>query len=91
MSVDYKVNLSDVRRILDRKIAFAGNLNPVSVMQKETVEGVAAASRDAINKAGTGGGFILMPGCDIPPSVPLENVKIMVETARAFPLLQKEF
>jgi len=91
MSVDYKVNLSDARRILDRKIAFAGNLNPVSVMQKETVEGVAAASRDAINKAGTGGGFILMPGCDIPPSVPLENVKIMVETAHAFPLLQKEF
>jgi len=86
MSVDYKVNLSDARRILDGKIAFAGNLNPVAIMQKETVQGVATASRDAISKAGVTGGYILMPGCDIPPSVSVENVRTMVETARAYPL-----
>jgi uroporphyrinogen decarboxylase len=86
MSVDYKVSLSDARRILDGKIAFAGNLNPVAIMQKETVQGVATASRDAIGKAGVTGGYILMPGCDIPPSVPVENVRTMVETARAYPL-----
>jgi uroporphyrinogen decarboxylase len=50
MSVDYKVSLSDARRILNGKIAFAGNLNPVAIMQKETVQGIAAASRDAISK-----------------------------------------
>jgi len=27
-----------------------------------------------------------MPGCDIPPNVPLENVQAMVETAHAYPL-----
>jgi uroporphyrinogen decarboxylase len=86
MSVDYKVSLTDARRILDGKIAFAGNLNPVTIMQKETVQGVAAASRDAIGKAGATGGYILMPGCDIPPSVPIKNVKTMVETAHAYPL-----
>jgi uroporphyrinogen decarboxylase len=86
MSVDYKVALSDARRILNGKIAFAGNLNPVVIMQKETVQGVAAASRQAISKAGISGGYILMPGCDIPPSVPIENVRTMVETALAYPL-----
>jgi uroporphyrinogen decarboxylase len=86
MSVDYKVNLSDVRRTLNGKIAFAGNLNPVAIMQKETAQGVAAASLDAISKAGVTGGYLLMPGCDIPPSVPIENVKAMVETARAYSL-----
>jgi uroporphyrinogen decarboxylase len=86
MSVDYKVSLSDARRILGGKIAFAGNLNPVAVLQKETVQGVAAASREAIGKAGVNGGYLLMPGCDIPPSVPIENVKTMVETAHAFSL-----
>ncbi len=87
MSVDYKVNLADVRRILGGKIAFAGNLNPVTIMQKETVAGVATASREAIGLAGgAAGGYILMPGCDIPPSVPLENVRAMVEAAHAFPL-----
>jgi uroporphyrinogen decarboxylase len=86
MSVDYKVSLSDARRILDGKIAFAGNLNPVAIMQKETAAGVAAASRDAIAKAGAAPGYVLMPGCDIPPSVPIENVRSMVETAREYPL-----
>jgi uroporphyrinogen decarboxylase len=86
MSVDYKVNLADVRRILGGEIAFAGNLNPVAIMQKETVQGVAAASREAINRAGTTGGYLLMPGCDIPPRVPIENVKAMVESAHAYPL-----
>jgi uroporphyrinogen decarboxylase len=86
MSVDYKVNLSEARRILGGRIAFAGNMNPVAVMQKETVAGVAAACRDAIRKAGIAGGYILMPGCDIPPSVPIENVRTMVEVARAHSL-----
>ena len=84
MSVDYKVNLSEARRILGGKLAFSGNMNPVAIMQKETVEGVAAASRGCIRRAGAGGGYILMPGCDIPPSVPIENVKAMVEAARGY-------
>lgn len=85
MSVDYKVDLSHVRSVLGGKIAFAGNLNPVAIMQKETPAGVQAASRAAIaNARGVAGGYLLMPGCDIPPSVPLENVKAMVETAQAF-------
>lgn len=85
MSVDYKVNLSDTRRILGSRIAFAGNLNPVSVMQKQSPEGVSAASLECIKSAAGGsGGYILMPGCDIPPSVPIENVQAMVRSAQTF-------
>lgn len=86
MSVDYKVDLSEARRILGGGIAFAGNMNPVAVMQKETAEGVVAATREAIAKAGTAPGYIVMPGCDIPPSVPIENVQAMVEAAHAHTL-----
>ncbi len=82
MSVDYKVGLADARRILGGRIAFAGNLNPFSIMQRETPRGVAAASHEAIRQAGgSQGGYLLMPGCDIPPSVPFENVKAMIEAA----------
>lgn len=85
VSIDYKVNLANARRILGGKIAFAGNLNPVAIMQKESPQGVAAASREAIVAAeGSKGGYLLMPGSDIPPSVPLENVKTMVESAHGF-------
>jgi uroporphyrinogen decarboxylase len=84
MSVDYKVDLSAARLILGGKIAFAGNMNPVTVMQKETPQGVAEACRQSVAKAGASAGYLLMPGCDIPPSVPIENVKAMVETAHAY-------
>ncbi len=84
MSIDFKVGLSDARRILGGKIAFAGNLNPVTIMQKETAAGIAAAGREAFAQAsGATGGYILMPGCDIPPSVPFENVRALVETAHS--------
>jgi uroporphyrinogen decarboxylase len=85
MSFDYKVNLADARRILGGHIAFAGNMNPVVVMQKQTPEGVAASCAHCIEQAsGKSGGYIVMPGCDIPPSVPLANVKAMVQAAHRY-------
>jgi uroporphyrinogen decarboxylase len=90
MSVDYKDDLADVRRILGGRIAFAGNMNPVAVMLKETPAGVAASCRQAIAAAGATEGYILMPGCDIPPSTPIENVKAMVDTAHEFSFEQEE-
>lgn len=89
MSVDYKVNLSDARKYLDRSVVLAGNLNPVAIMQKETPEEVAKASHEAYEKAisAKNGDFLLMPGCDIPPSVPIENIRAMIETARSISIL----
>jgi uroporphyrinogen-III decarboxylase len=31
-----------------------------------------------------------MPGCDIPPRTPIENVKAMVDTAREFSFAQEQ-
>ena len=55
-------------------------------MQKQTPEEVAASSRKAIEEAGLQPGYLLMPGCDIPPSISAENVKAMVRTAHEFHL-----
>jgi uroporphyrinogen decarboxylase len=55
-------------------------MNPVGVMQRESPEGVKKACEECIAAAGTEPGFLLMPGCDIPPSTPAENIKAMVET-----------
>lgn len=82
ISLDYKVDLWKARELVGSKMAFSGNMNPVAIMQNETPEGVRAACRACIEKAGTGSSFILMPGCDIPPGVPLENILAMVEAAR---------
>ena len=73
--------LARAAAILEGKLAFAGNMNPVAVMQASTAGEVAQACRACILKAGPGSSHILMPGCDIPPTVPLDNIRAMVDTA----------
>jgi len=75
LSVDYKVCLADVREKLRGKMAFSGNLNPVAVMQNASSEQVSEEARKALTLAGTEPGYMLMPGCDIPPAVPLDNIR----------------
>lgn len=86
LSLDYKVDLHKASEILDGKITFSGNMNPVAVMQNETPDGVKEACNQCIREAG-GSSYILMPGCDLPPAVPLENILAMVEAARNFEVL----
>lgn len=83
VSVDYKVDLARAAERLQGRIALAGNLDPVAVMQSSSPEQVAEASRAAIRLAGPHSGHVLMPGCDIPPSVPLAHIQAMVDTAWA--------
>ena len=80
LSVDYKVDLARVKEVVGYKIAFAGNVNPVAILENGTPAEVAAASRECIEKSGQQGNFILMAGCDIPPTVPLANIKALIET-----------
>ncbi|MDR3356279.1 MAG: hypothetical protein LBO04_03730 [Spirochaetaceae bacterium] len=84
VSVDYKVDLAKCREVFDGRTAFAGNMNPVAVMQKESPGGVAEACRASIARAGAGTGFLLMPGCDIPPTTPLANIRAMAGAARNY-------
>jgi len=80
ISVDYKVDLARVKAVVDTRLAIAGNVNPTAVLESGSPEDVAAVSRDCIEKAGQDGNFILMPGCDIPPGVPPENIRAFIET-----------
>lgn len=84
VSLDYKVNLKSVRKILNSKMAFAGNMNPVDVMEDMRPGEVAVNCLKCIEEAGAGNGYVLMPGCDIPPGVPVENIIAMIETAHNY-------
>ncbi len=87
ISVDYKVDLRQVKSVVGRHPAFAGNLNPVAVMQQATPDQVTRLAREAIAEVGEDGNYVLMPGCDIPPSVPLENIQAMTNVALNWPLV----
>jgi uroporphyrinogen decarboxylase len=83
VSLDYKIDLKWARERFDGQVAFMGNIDPVAVMQQGTVSDVLAACKDCIDRAGAGHGFILAPGCDLPPTTPMANVKAMTGFARA--------
>lgn len=79
LSVDYKVDLERAQRILQGQIALAGNVNPVLLKDGTSAE-VRAAAQECL-QAAYADNFVLMPGCDIPPAVPLENVIAFIHSS----------
>jgi uroporphyrinogen decarboxylase len=86
ISLDHKTDIAKAKDTLHGKMCFAGNIDPVNVMLQGTVQDVEAACTRVIETAGTEGGFVLMPGCDIPPTVPYENIQKFIQIARDWKL-----
>lgn len=86
ISLDHKADIAKAKEVLHGKMCFAGNVDPVKIMLNGSVNDVADACKTVIQTAGTDGGFVLMPGCDIPPTVPYENIQKFVQTAREWKL-----
>lgn len=81
-SLDYKVNVATAKERLAGRMCIAGNINPVAVMDQGTPDDVRAAGQACLEAGANGGGFILTPGCDVPPTVPEENLLAMLELGR---------
>lgn len=81
ISVDSKVDLAKAKEILAGRIALAGNVNPVYVIEERTDEEVYAESTRCLNAAAVDGGFLLLPGCDLSAKAGEENVRALVRAA----------
>ena len=84
ISFDSPVSLTAAREQLGGKMAFAGKLDPVGVLQSWSPDNIRQITEGYIKEAGNDGGYIVMPGCDLAPETPLENVQAMTETARNY-------
>jgi uroporphyrinogen decarboxylase len=82
VSLDEKNDLLKAREILGPDVCLIGNVNPTGTLLSGTVEEVMAESREAIEKAGRDGAFILASGCLIPNNAPTENLEALVATAK---------
>ena len=76
------MDLASAKQILQGKVCFAGNVDPVEIMLRGTEREVEEKAKECIEVAAPGGGYILMTGCDIPPEVPVENAKALLRTVR---------
>ncbi len=81
ISLDHKTDIAKARETLHGKMCFGGNVDPVKIMLNGTVQDVEKACTDIINATGRDGGFVLMPGCDIPPTVPYDNIRKFIQVA----------
>lgn len=86
ISLDHKTDIAKAKELLHGKMCFAGNIDPVNIMLQGNVRDVETSCNNVIKTAGTDGGFILMPGCDIPPTVPFENIQKFIQKAREWKL-----
>jgi len=84
MSLDYKVKIQAARDAFAGKIAFAGNLNPVSVVQNGSHDDIVNETINGIKEAGEDSSYIVMPGCDIPPLTPLGNLQLISKTVKEY-------
>ena len=84
ISLDHKTDIARAKEVLQGKMCFAGNVDPVQVMLQGSVEDVEQTCKKIIEVAGTDGAFVLMPGCDIPPDVPYENIQKFIQVAREY-------
>jgi len=73
IDLDWMVPLGQTRELVGPDVTLCGNFDPCAVLLQGTPEEVAEAARACI-KAG-GEKFILMPGCEVPPATPEENIR----------------
>jgi len=81
ISLDHKTDMVKANEVLHGKMCFGGNVDPVKIMLNGSVQDVENTCKDVIKTCGTGGGFVLMPGCDIPPTVPYDNIRKFIQAA----------
>ncbi len=83
-SLDCKVDLAKIKAVIGGEMCFAGNINPVATLDQGDAAQVRKAASECLKIGAPEGGYIMMPGCDLPPSVPAENIKAFLETAKNY-------
>ncbi len=73
IDVDWMVPLPEARKLVGPQITLCGNFDPAAVLLQAGPADVAEAAKQCIETGGKK--FILMPGCEVPPATPEENIR----------------
>jgi uroporphyrinogen decarboxylase len=82
--LDSKINLSREAERIPSNIVLLGNIDPKRIIQRGTTEDVRWEVRRLLRHTDKLRNFILSTGCDVPFDVPMGNLEVMVEEARAW-------
>ncbi len=73
IDVDWMVPLDRARQLAGPEVTLCGNFDPSAVLLQTGPRDVAKAAQQCIDTGGEK--FILMPGCEVPPATPEENIR----------------
>jgi MtaA/CmuA family methyltransferase len=85
VEIDHKVDLAYAKQTIGHQTCLLGNVDTVSALLLGTLDKVRHESKACLAAAAQGGRYMLGSGCMVPRTAPLENVRAMVEVARAYP------
>lgn len=86
LEIDQKTDQKVSKMAAAGKTTLLGPVDPSGVMANGTPEIVTEKCIEALDNLSPGGGFILGPGCALPPTTPDENIDAMIAAARNYKL-----
>ncbi len=84
IEIDQKSDQVAVKDVAAGKATLLGPIDPSAVMAFGTPELVEEKCFEALDNLASGSGFILGPGCALPPTTPDENIDAMIESAKKY-------
>jgi MtaA/CmuA family methyltransferase len=84
LELDYRVSIAEAAERVGPRVAIWGNLDPVSILARGTVDQVRRATCDLLEAVDRCGHrrFVLSSGCTLAVETPRENLKAMFDAAR---------
>lgn len=77
MSVDAIVDIKTAMDKTVKRMSMMGNLSPTDVLLDSSPDEVYKQAMDLVLYAGLDRGYFMMPGCDLAPGTPIENIDAM--------------
>ena len=84
LSLDSMVDFPAIAPRVKPGVTLIGNLDPVRILRNQTPEQVRQATREFLDKTRGIPNLIVSSGCDLPQDTPIENIRAMIEEAKAF-------
>jgi len=84
LSLGSMVPMAEVASRVPPEVVMLGNINPVTTMLQGTQEDVRRETTALLDAMADRGNFIVSTGCDLAPGTPLENIRELCDTVKAY-------
>lgn len=79
-----KIDMVQTLKECPDDVLVMGNIDPVGILKMETPEQVKATTADLLQRTAAWKNYVLSTGCDVPPHIPIVNIKAFYEALREY-------